>query len=543
MQEESKKFNFAKITYFTENYTMFRSTFLFSFLFIFLFSCNEVKPEKHFLERNISMSKKMEFLLKPHELKHSGIEASELDFLKEFYKKRNYKPVWISKNEYSEKGKEMLALFNFPEQIGIPKKRYESLQLNDTLLRNECVLTLFFARSLADLNRGFLDSTLAEFKSFSTLSITEFESNFADFENGISTEKLYFDQIPADTNYQKIWLALNHFSTSTHIDREDFDIPLQKKDSLTAWDLAKKALRNKKILVSDSTHAEIAALKNFQQFSNQKVDGVIGESTAQLLGESSYSKLLRTCLTLEKMRHRTSRNKIFVWINIPEFKLIYVHDDTLRSVNRVVVGTAKNQTPALKSSIHSIVALPYWNVPYSIASKEILPALQRNPNYLARNKMILFQKKVEVDPSTINWKKYKETSFPFQVRQEPGPHNSLGIIKFEFHNKYSVYVHDSPAKSLFGTINRSYSHGCIRCENPVELGKMMLTFDENSMTADSLDSLYSRNLHTSIPLKKRIPIFIEYYTVTVNEQGNLLFLRDLYRKEEKIVAGWRASKK
>jgi murein L,D-transpeptidase YcbB/YkuD len=335
---------------------------------------------------------------------------------------------------------------------------------------------------------------------------------------------------------------LNHFSTSSHIDREDFEIPLQKKDSLSAWNLAKKVLRNKKFLVSDTTHAEIAALRNFQQFSNQKVDGVIGESTAQLLGESSYSKVLRACLTLEKMRQRINRNKTFVWINIPEFKLVYVHDDTLRSENRVVVGTVKNQTPELKSLIHSIVVLPYWNVPYSIASKEILPALQRNPNYLARNKMILFQKKVEIDPTTINWKKYKVTHFPFQVRQEPGSHNSLGIIKFEFHNKFSVYVHDSPAKSLFGTINRSYSHGCIRCENPVELGKLMLTLDENAMTADSLDSLYARNLHTFIPLKKRIPIFIEYYTVTLNEQGDLLFLRDLYRKEDEIITRWRTGK-
>lgn len=521
---------------------MFRSIFLFSSLFLFLLSCNEVKQEKHFLERTIPMSQKLEFLLTPEELKHSGIPFSELNFLKEFYQKRKYKPIWVSKKDYSDEGKQMLALFNFPEQLGIPKKRYELLKLSDTLLRNECVLTLFFAQSLADLDQGFLDSTFSEFKKPTTSSITHFEKVFTDFEDGISVGKLYFNHIPSDTNYQKLWSALNHFSTSSHIDREDFEIPLQKKDSLTAWNLAKKALRNKKFLVSDTTHAEIAALRNFQQFSNQKVDGVIGESTAQLLGESSYSKVLRACLTLEKMRQRINRNKTFVWINIPEFKLVYVHDDTLRSVNRVVVGTAKNQTPELKSLIHSIVALPYWNVPYSIASKEILPALKRNPNYLARNKMILFQKKVEIDPSTIDWKKYNVKHFPFQVRQEPGSHNSLGIIKFEFHNKYSVYVHDSPAKSLFGTINRSYSHGCIRCENPVELGKLMLTLDENAMTADSLDSLYARNLHTFIPLKKRIPIFIEYYTVTVNEQGDLLFLRDLYRKEDEIITRWRTGK-
>src|SRR5690606_5582594 len=190
----------------------------------------------------------------------------------------------------------------------------------------------------------------------------------------------------------------------------------------------------------------------------QKVDGIIGENTAEILGESDYSKILRTCLNLEKIRNQEKFPSSFVWINIPSFTLSYFYEDTLRSKNRVVVGTYKNQTPTLKSSIHSIVALPYWNVPYSIASKEILPAVQRNVAFLARNNMKVFQQKKELDPQKINWKKYSEKSFPFQIRQEPGPNNSLGIIKFEFHNKYSVYVHDSPAKSLFGTIHRSYSH-------------------------------------------------------------------------------------
>jgi murein L,D-transpeptidase YcbB/YkuD len=148
-------------------------------------------------------------------------------------------------------------------------------------------------------------------------------------------------------------------------------------------------------------------------------------------------------------------------------------------------------------------------------------------------------KEVEVNPDKINWKKIKVNTFPYTVIQQPGSDNSLGIIKFEFPNPYSVYVHDTPAKGLFNQRYRSYSHGCMRCERPVELAKVMLQFDSlgkkgNPLTADSLDSLLTLQQNHPIRLLSQVPIFVEYKTVVADRSG-IYFHFDLYERETELV--------
>jgi murein L,D-transpeptidase YcbB/YkuD len=149
--------------------------------------------------------------------------------------------------------------------------------------------------------------------------------------------------------------------------------------------------------------------------------------------------------------------------------------------------------------------------------------------------MKIYRRGEEIDPATVNWKKIRENTFPYAVKQDPGTHNSLGIIKFEFSNKFGVYVHDTPTKSLFNTTVRTYSHGCVRCENPVDLAKMVLMQDENTMIPDSLDSIMSRKVNFPIQLKKSFLIQFDYITVVPNNNGGLLFLKDVYFKDEKFL--------
>jgi hypothetical protein len=195
-------------------------------------------------------------------------------------------------------------------------------------------------------------------------------------------------------------------------------------------------------------------------------------------------------LPLDKLRKKGKYPEKYIHINLPEYTLKFFANDSLKSVHNLVIGTTDHQTPQLRSKVHTIVVYPYWNVPYSIASKEILPALQANKNYLTKNNYKIYRGENEVNPYSINWKKIKKNTFPYKVVQQPGPKNSLGIIKFEFHNNYSVYIHDTPSKSYFRSDVRSFSHGCMRCENPVELGKLLLTYDSirkkpNPITAAS----------------------------------------------------------
>lgn len=268
-------------------------------------------------------------------------------------------------------------------------------------------------------------------------------------------------------------------------------------------------------------------------------DSNIDDATLQALNESTYTKVVRASIALDKMRQRPASEKKFVRVNLPSFELFFVADDTLRSRNRIIIGKTSNQTPELQATINRIVCYPFWKVPQSIADKEILPAVKANSNYLSKNHYRIYRGKTEINPSSVSWKKYSK-NFPYTVIQDPGPHNSLGIIKLEFYNSYNVYVHDTPSKSLFKRGYRSFSHGCMRCENPVELAKTILDYDSirpknrNIFVRDSIDSILQREINFSIPLKKSIPIFVEYITVSATKEF-LYFHLDLYKREEEYV--------
>jgi murein L,D-transpeptidase YcbB/YkuD len=249
---------------------------------------------------------------------------------------------------------------------------------------------------------------------------------------------------------------------------------------------------------------------------------------------------------MDKMRRHAKYPEKFIRVNLPEYMLRYYVNDSLKSVHNIVCGTVDHQTPELKSKVHSIVVYPYWNVPFSIASKEILPALKANRNYLTKNNYKIFKGDREIDPHSVNWKKIKKNTFPYKVVQQPGPGNSLGIIKFEFHNSHSVYIHDTPVKYLFKTDVRSYSHGCMRCQNPVDLGKVILDYDTlrrghrkiggkgNPLTPDSLDSLMVVAENYPIKLMDQVPVYVEYQSV-VADREHMVFHLDIYKRDEEYL--------
>lgn len=244
---------------------------------------------------------------------------------------------------------------------------------------------------------------------------------------------------------------------------------------------------------------------------------------------------------MDKIRSRKNRPSRYLRINIPEYKLRYFINDSLKSEHNIVVGKTDHQTPELTAKLRKIVVYPYWNVPYSISSKEILPHLKRDPAYLEKHNYVLLKKDSVVDPYGVNWKKIRQNSFPYKVRQDPGPRNSLGIIKFDFYNSESVYFHDTPSKSLFGVDVRAYSHGCMRTQHPIDLAKVILERDEyrnkiNEMTPDSLDSLYSLDTIENLEIKllNPIPIFIEYQSVVRDGERMKMYI-DIYGRDEEYL--------
>lgn len=222
-----------------------------------------------------------------------------------------------------------------------------------------------------------------------------------------------------------------------------------------------------------------------------------------------------------------------ILVNIPEFRLqVYVDSSQLWSC-KVVVGDAAHRTQIFSGNINEIVFNPYWMVPSSIVINEMLPKLKTDPRYLKKNNLELLSGKRVINADEINWKRYHD-EVPFQIRQKPGPDNSLGQVKFLFPNSFSIYLHDTPAKELFSENRRDFSHGCIRVAEPLRLAEFILRRDGNPL-ASKVKSLVNQTTEKRIGIKKPIPVIICYLTAWVDQNGKLHFRKDIYGLDQKLA--------
>lgn len=490
----------------------------------------------------IPLAEKIKRVLEPAYLAELGFNEEQSLWLQEFYLNHEYHPLWVNDSTLNKKGLLMESTLSRSLWFGIPQNR---LKINKNKkhiwVEEEILITAKTAIMLHDLNNGFMNFDEKKYKPLQFVPIEYLDAALTNKKHK-TFDKVFQSQGVDDTNYRFISNKLYSFCYSYTLDKNQYDMKTVRLDSIHTINKSKKALISKGYLNEKESKDSITyvnALKKFQEHNGLKPDGVVGKYTSWALNESTYNKVLRTALVMDKMRLRKEYPDKCIRINIPEYKLRFYIKDSLKRVHNIVVGKPENQTPQLQSKVRNIVVYPYWNVPYSIASKEILPALKRDKGYLTRNNYKIYRGDHQVNPYGVNWKKIKANTFPYKVVQQPGTDNSLGIIKFEFHNNYSVYVHDTPSKSLFKTDVRSYSHGCMRCENPVDLGKTLLDYDSirkkrNDLTSDSLDSLLGLAENYVIRLKDPIPIFVEYNTVYADREVMIFYL-DIYKRDEEYL--------
>lgn len=510
------------------------------FLIIFLLlACSEsqVEVEKNFLkDKKLSATAKMKQIITDSYLSSLGISEKVSATIIKFYTDRGFKPVFATDSTISKKGLKLQEELNQSLYYGIPYQRIKPTRENLHPLEKEALMLANFAVIVNDLNAGFFDFTTKKVKEISAISHQEMRLKIKELDT-ISVTKLLLKQGPADTNYRFLAKHLYNYCKKYTVDTSSFTLKTEKEDSIDVLGRIKKVLISKKYLAKEADSALIIeTLKVFQLENGIGADAKLGFNTVKALNESTYDKVLRASLALDKLRSQAKKPSKHVRINLPEFRLYFFSDDTLRSEHRIIIGKVTNQTPELVSNINRITCFPYWRVPYSIASKEILPDLKRNKNYLAKHHYKLYAKEKEVDPTIINWSKY--SSFPFQVVQQPGKWNSLGLVKFEFNNSHSVYVHDTPSRGLFNNSFRSYSHGCMRCQYPQELAKTILKYDsigrKEPITSEVFDSIMKLERNYPIPLKNSVPIFIEYQSV-VAYRDRMVFYIDLYNREKELV--------
>jgi len=224
----------------------------------------------------------------------------------------------------------------------------------------------------------------------------------------------------------------------------------------------------------------------------------------------------------------------FVLVNIAGFRAYVLRNKKIAWETKVQVGSAFHQSPVFRDEIEYVVVNPTWTVPYSIASKEILPKIKRDPNYFAsRDFDLKGQNGKLVEPSSIDWETITERNFPVWMVQRPGPNNALGRVKVMFPNEHSVYLHDTPSKALFNKAERAFSHGCIRVENPFDLAEQLLGGD--GWNQAKFKQVLDEGEPTKVSLSKPMPVLLLYWTTMVTPDGVVYFFNDVYSRDEPIA--------
>ena len=284
-----------------------------------------------------------------------------------------------------------------------------------------------------------------------------------------------------------------------------------------------------------------AAVQQFQQAHGLSADGDAGTATIAEINKSVEQRLQSVIVAMERERWvNRERGRRHILVNIPDFTANVIDNGKVTFKTRSVVGANEDDrpTPEFSDVMEYMVINPSWYVPRSIVTKEYLPILKKNP-YGVKHIEITDSKGRKINRGKVNFAKYTEKTFPFAMRQPPSRGNALGLVKFMFPNPHNIYLHDTPAKNLFGNEVRAYSHGCVRLADPFDFAYVLLA----KQTGDP-EGFFQAKLQTNkeqhVNLKDPVPVHIIYRTAFTTPKGKTQFRRDIYGRDARI---WNALQK
>jgi len=281
-----------------------------------------------------------------------------------------------------------------------------------------------------------------------------------------------------------------------------------------------------------------AAVKRFQERHGLTADGAVGPGTRAALNVPVSARIDQIRINLERARwvmHELHGE--FVLVNVAGFDVSYFRDDEPIWTSKVIVGRPYRETPIFKSLITYVVLNPTWTIPPGILVKDKLPVIKRDPGYLKRNNIrVIDSAGREVNPHSVDWSRYSGSRLPpYQLRQDPGDDNALGLVKIMFPNPYLVYLHDTPSKSLFDKDERTFSSGCIRVEKAFELAELVLN-DPVRWNRAALDAAVATKKTQTVNLARPVPVLLLYWTAQPRPDGQVIFRNDVYGRDPATLA-------
>ncbi len=277
------------------------------------------------------------------------------------------------------------------------------------------------------------------------------------------------------------------------------------------------------------------AVRDFQRLHGLDADGIAGRQSLAAMNVPAQDRADQLRASLERMRWAgQERHDPMVVVNIAGFNAMFYRDGEFAWTTRTMVGKHYRRTPVFRGDIAYMEFNPTWTIPPGILRNDTLPAIKRDPGYLAKKNIEVIDNQGRVvDPATVDWSRYSR-SVPYTLRQTPGPHNALGTVKFIFPNEHFVFLHDTPDRELFDRAERAFSSGCIRVEDPLRLAELLLDDPQNHSRQDLqavVDSRKTQRIH----LEPKVPVLIVYLTAALGPDGEAMFLKDIYSRDRAVL--------
>lgn len=474
--------------------------------------------------------------------------ASRDAALAEFYRAVNFEPIWTGNNDRSRRNAFLAALETAGDH-GLPQSRYNPETIEAQLRaastpqergQMEVEMSRLFLQYARDVQTGVLvpsrvdreikrevpyrgrAQTLAAFAQSTPAAFLRSLPPAAPEYSRLMREKLRLEQLLAQGGFGARVSGTLAPGTSG-----------QQVVNLRNRLIAMGFLEGNATQTYDANIQ--AAVQRFQMAHGLNADGSAGQGTVTELNKSAERRLQAVIVAMERERWiNRPRGTRHVWVNLTDFTASIIDNDAVTFQTRSVIGAndSNRRSPEFSDVMEFMVINPSWYVPRSIATKEYLPRLQSNRNAVSHLEITDSRGRV-VNRSNVNFSEYSARTFPFNMRQPPSRGNALGLVKFMFPNQYNIYLHDTPAKNLFGREVRAYSHGCIRLNDPFDFAYALLA----KQTADP-EGFFQAKLRTGaearVNLNQPVPVHIVYRTAFTDVRGTLNFRRDIYGRDGKI---------
>ena len=474
--------------------------------------------------------------------------------LDSLYGKNNFTPLWSDKEHWLSPADSLFSFIENVKDYGLfpSDYHYSSLAfihrilLEDTISRKspamwaraDLLFTDAFFSLVKHLKQGRLpydsvtlrkDTVLPTDLYTRTLTSALQTHDITATLQPLEPKNSRYDSLKA---YIRDFLATARFRKLTWL-----DYPF--KDSLAFYQSLTRRLQEVGYLDSAATSTDTTALfgavRNYQRANKLKVTGKVSQDLVNMMDNSDWEKFKRIAINLDRYKLLPdSLPTTYVWVNLPGFNLQVINSDTVVFESKVIVGAPKTRTPLLTSEISNFVTYPQWTVPTSIIFKEMLPQIKENVDYLRKQNLMVVDDNDSVrDPLKINWRRLNKNNFPYQIKQRQGDDNSLGVMKFNFRNKYDVYLHDTNVRWMFGKSFRALSHGCVRVKEWQKMADFLVRNDSVRYKPDTLRAWIKRQEKHTIYGFSRVPIFIRYVTCE-GKKGKILFHEDIYGEDRQL---------